>query len=148
MPWVLSCCLVLKEGSERFSNGPFRESTPISISPFLVYPLEVVGNMVWKTPEGRGRMRTGGWCVCTLGKGEAVGWGHRTLELDQIHLPHAKRSMGDALAVALGRCLLRLHAPQVRGRLDQLWFWDWELPRSAGHRRKNYQTLLGEAIQL
>lgn len=85
--------------------------------------------------------------MCTLGMGEAVGWGHRALELGQIHLPHTKRSMGEALAITLGRCLLSLHAPKARGRLDQLWFLDWELSHFAGHRSRNCQALLGEAIQ-
>lgn len=57
--------------------------------------------------------------MCTLGVGEAVGWGHRALELDQNHLPHAKRFVRDVLAIALGRCLLSLQC-STRGRWEEI----------------------------
>lgn len=98
--------------------------------------------------------------------GEAVGWCHRALELDQIHLPLAKRSTEDALAIALGRCRLSLRAFCAEG--NKAARLEWEQSLQMLHKQKvawiisgswkgsrfvlpvtregNYQAPLGEAI--
>lgn len=90
--------------------------------------------------------------MCTLGVGEAVGWGHRALELDQNHLPHAKRFVQDVLAITLGRCLLNLQcSPRERwtrsalapglGAISFCWSQGKKLPSTfrGGHSVLKFQ---------